>query len=89
MGRNQATIPRSGAFRVTGHSPATGLAPTLNSNPAMALSPGRRRDTVLNPLPVRTMPPSRGPSRATVPSPVWVPVEGCLLILQVRWEGRR
>lgn len=79
MGRNQATIPRPGAFRATEHSPATGLAPTLNSNPAMDPNPRLLRATV----------PSRVGSRATVPSPVWVPVEGCLLILQARWEARR
>lgn len=56
-----------------------GPAPTLISNPAMDL----------NPLPVRTTPPNRGRSRATALSPVWAPVEGCLPILQVRWEGRR
>ena len=66
-----------------------GPAPTLISNPATDLSPGRRRDMVLNPLPVLTTPPSRGRSRATVPSPVWAPVEGCLPILQVQWEGLR
>lgn len=56
-----------------------GLAPTLISNPA----------TDLKPVPFQTTGLRLGRHRATVPSPVWVPVEGCLPILQVQWEGRR
>jgi len=56
-----------------------GPAPTLISNPA----------TDLKPVPFQTTGLRLGRHRATVPSPVWVPVEGCLPILQVQWEGRR